>query len=160
MGRTKPLRDSISVTVLEDQIFEWVKERYEASHARSMTDRVLEVADAAIRPYEVWIPLATSVVEEPVRIGRVLLKTFPREFFDEWRNRTAAGMRTASTDEQAKALTSIDGRRTLLQGLTLAVAEVTAEPIRAKELALVYTEEALAGMGPRRPIPNHLVQAD
>src|SRR5215510_11206966 len=45
MVKTRQLRDTVSVSSLSDQIFKWVKARYEGTDIRPMTNRVLAAFD-------------------------------------------------------------------------------------------------------------------
>src|SRR5436305_885055 len=56
--KSPDFRNTVSVTLLIDLIFEWLKEKYKQATTQSMVEYVLSECEKRIQDYEVWIPIA------------------------------------------------------------------------------------------------------
>lgn len=133
-------RNTVSVTLLIDLIFKWLKERYRQTNSQSMTDYVLHEGEQKIQDYEVWIPIAWTHIESELEFGSVKFKPIIREMIDRWEQDT----RREHPEAEEVTDKYFEARRKDLLGLAAATINLRAEPIRAYEIALEETEDAIA----------------
>jgi hypothetical protein len=138
--KSPDFRDTVSVKLLIDLIFAWLKERYRQTNSQPMTDYVLRECEKRVQDYEVWIPIAWTRIESELEFGNVKFKTITRGMIDRWEQ-----------DERKKHPEAKEGidkyfeeRRKDLLGLAAATINLRAEPIRAYEIALQESEDAIA----------------
>lgn len=134
------LRNSVSVTVLMDLIFEWIEARYTNNTSLSMTEYVLHQANQKIREYEVWIPIAATRVQSQFEFGNMQIRTITRAMLDEWE----AEDRQAHPEVSSANDVFFERWRKALLGLAAATIRIRAEPTRAYELASAEAERTLA----------------
>lgn len=142
MQKVKTLASVVSVELLSDLIFDWIKLKYAAESVASMTEYVLAECETQIQEIEIWIPVFMLHVQSDVTIGRVTLKTITRTIIDEWRD---GFLSQAKDDATVSAVEQfITKQRKKLQGFAAATISLTAEPRRAKEFAFEEAEQAIA----------------
>lgn len=133
-------RDTVSVKLLIDLIFAWLKGRYRQTDSQPMTDYVLRECEKKIQDYEVWVPIAWTRIESELEFGNVKISTITRGMIDRWEQ--------DDRREHPEAQAGLDGyfeeRRKDLLGLAAATVKIRAEPIRAYEIALQEAEDAIA----------------
>jgi len=140
MQRTKELYRKVSVTLLTNLIFDWLKDKYKNTTDLSMVEYVLNKCEGKIQELEIWIPIAMLHIQSEIKIGQITLKTITREMFDHWRTE-AKRKNLAETD---KLKEWFDEEQKVLQGLAASTIKLCAEPERGFEIALEETEKSLS----------------
>jgi len=139
MQKSPELRDSVSIQLLIDLIFEWVKNSYLRTTGHAMTDYVLMESEKRIKTLEVWIPIASTHVQSEFQFGKMTIKTITRAMLDRWE----AEFRQSHPDVPAGPDEFFLKWRKDVLGLAAATMEIKAEPIRAYELASNEAERTL-----------------
>lgn len=141
MHKVKTLHTAVSLRLLIDTIFDWVRHRHQASPVPGMTEYVLAECEKRLEEVEIWIPVYMLHVQSPFTIGRVTLREITRAIIDEWH-----GGMLAQVPEASKAVVEhhLSKERAKLQGFAAATLKLHAEPERAAEIAFEEVEEALA----------------
>jgi hypothetical protein len=139
MRRPKQLYSSVSITLLVELIFDWMRAKYTDQAVPTMTEYVLRECENRVQDLEIWLPIAATHVQSELRIGKIILKTITRETIDRWRDQCL----TDTPEDEVKLMLLFDRERKILQGLAAATMKVVAEPKRAFELALEETEKAI-----------------
>jgi hypothetical protein len=162
----KPLKPYLSEKAVDDLLFRWLRSRYKEPQAVSpgqntvgaaeaglaaeaaqppeqggtLTSFLLTEAPKLIAAHEIWLPIATLCIEEPLALGDVVLRPIGPEQIDQW---TAhwANAPEAKPDEVESAR---DRLRKQIQGLAAATITVNAEPRRAEEIAIEAGEAAVS----------------
>jgi hypothetical protein len=133
-------RDTVSVELLIDLIFAWLKGRYKQTNSQSMTDYVVSECEKMIQDYEVWIPIAWTRIESELEFGNVKIRTITRGMIDRWEQ----DERRKHPEAQEAIDKYFEERRKDLLGLSAATMNLRAEPIRAYEITLQESEDAIA----------------
>lgn len=145
MQARKELRNFVSIRFLKDELFDWIKDRYRGNADENMTAQVLQQCEAAVRELEVWMPIAKTYIGQELKIGRCTLKPLSSVVMKEWEdnwNTEVEGVDPIELEQiKAQYMTKL---RKNLQGLAAATIKVTAEPVRAWELARVRGEETVS----------------
>lgn len=140
MQRTKGLCKRVSVTLLTDLIFDWMKDKYKKTTNLSMVEHVLSKCKESMQELEIWIPIAMLHIQSEIEIGRITLKTITKEMFDRWRAETEK----KNLGDNDKIQKMFDKEQKEVQGLAAATIKVCAEPKRAFEIALQETEKSIS----------------
>lgn len=140
MHKAPDLHMSVSVTLLIDLIFDWVKEQYTRATTFPMTEYVLAECEKRIKDYEVWIPIASTYIESEFEFGKMKVKTITRELLDRWE----AEFWQTHPERPPRADEFFLRWRKKVLGLAAATIELRAEPKRAYELASSEAERTLA----------------
>lgn len=138
MQKRKELNKWVSVTLLTDLIYDWIKNKYKKVTDLSMVEYVLGKSQESIQELEIWIPIAELYVQSEIKIGRITLRTIKREMFECWR--TAIVNANPADNDQIQ---NFDKEQNKIQGLAAATMKLEAEPIRAFEIALEETEKSI-----------------
>jgi hypothetical protein len=133
-------RNTVSVELLIDLIFEWLKEKYKQTNPQSMIEYVLSECEKRVQDYEVWIPIAWTRIESELEFGNVKVKSITRGMLDRWE----ADIRREHPEAEAAADKFFEERRKALLGLAAATINLRAESRRAYEIALKEADEAIA----------------
>jgi hypothetical protein len=142
MQKAKALKNTVSLSLLSDVIFDWIARRHQSLPTPPMTEYVLGECEKLIREIEIWIPIYMLHVQSEVTVGRVTLRTITRKMLDDWRE----DFLSKATDDATRAAVEqfILKQRGSLQGFAAAAVKVVAEPLRASELAFEQAEQAVA----------------
>lgn len=141
MQKSKTLRNTVSVTLLSDLIFNWVTLTYKSVPTAPMVKYVLGEGEKQIQDIEVWMPIFMLHVQSDLMIGRVTLRTITRKMIDEWR----AGYLAQATEDAVPAVEEfILKQQGRLQGFAAATIKLSAEPTRASEIAFEEAEQAVS----------------
>ncbi len=138
MQRRKELHEWVSITLLTNLVYNWIKDKYKNLTDLSMVDYVLGKSEESIEELEIWIPIAELYVQSEFKIGRVTLRTIKKELFECWRT---AIMNSNPADNEK--IQNFDEEQNKIQGLAAATMKLEAEPIRAFEIALEETEKSI-----------------
>ena len=139
MQKIKELFARVSVDLLSDFIFDWIKDRYANTTNLSMVDYVLKKVEESIQEFEIWIPIAMLSIESEIQIGKVLLRPLNKEIFDKWRTK----IENDPVDKE-KNLILLEKERKELQGFTVAIMKISAEPKRMAEIAFEEAEKSIS----------------
>lgn len=141
MHKSRALQNAVSLGLLIDLIFDWVRHRHQDEPVPQMTDYVLGECEKRLEDVEIWIPVYMLHVQSTLSIGRVTLTEITRAMIDEWHG----GMLT-QVPEESKAVVEhhLSQERTKFQGFAAAILKMRAEPERAAEVAFEEAEQSLA----------------
>jgi Apea-like HEPN len=135
---SESLRLRVSMTFMVETVFEWMRLRYQGKTSQPMAEYVAGRCESEIAEHEVWIPVAGTEVGTEIDMGKVVLKPVDQSRWQrwvaEWHSRRPEGV------EAIQRFLSDIGTELV----SVAAIKVTAEPIRAVELALEETEDALS----------------
>lgn len=140
MQRTKTLRERVSIKLLIDSIFDWVKNRYRNTTNLSMIDFVLKNCEGELKEVELWIPVALLLTQSEIKLGKITFKTISREMIDNW----STEWKTNNPDKGDKVEPLFDKKRGKIQGYAAATIKLYAEPERAYEIAQEEAERAIS----------------
>jgi hypothetical protein len=140
MQRTVTLRNTVSVELLIDLIFNWVEQRYKKLLTIPMTEYVLDECEKQVEELEIWLPVSMLRIASELVIGKITFKTITREMLDIWQ--AQGPPKTPEIEAIVKQF--IDQRRREMQGYAAATIKVVAEPERASQLALEEAERAIS----------------
>ena len=136
------MRDLLGGALIRHTVFDWVRERYANTTHQGMTEYVLSRCSAKVTEADIYIPIAFTLIQSQMKIGRVTLSEFSGEMFDAWESDVRSW--NGPSDAQEKLLQGIATNRQRFQGRAVAVVRIVAEPQQAFEIALEETEVALA----------------
>ena len=128
---------TVSETFVVDRCFEWLRQRHLEITRSGLTDFVFDECTKHIIALDVWLPLIGLDVESDLELGNIIFKPVQQADWRRW-----------VSDWQTKQAAEIPRLRQFLLGvetdrLIAAVYRTVAEPIKAVEVALKETEEAL-----------------
>ncbi len=95
-----------------------------------------EAASREVKAQEIWLPIPTVSISRPFKIGAVEFRRVTKAMMDDYATSVGAG-------PTSKESSSFDHVRTKLQAVTAAVVKVTAERIKAAEVAALESESAI-----------------
>jgi hypothetical protein len=131
------LKSTVSETFVVDRCFEWLRRRHLKRTSLGLTNFVFEECARHVTALEVWLPLVGLEVETGLGLGKVVLKAIRqpdwRRWVSEWQS-----MQATKVLKLRQFLIDVE-----TDCLTVAAYRTIAEPIRAVEMALEKTEEAL-----------------
>lgn len=142
--KTKSLHDKVSIKLLKNLIFEWLKNRYRQSTTASMTQYVLAECEKRVQEIELWLPLAMLYIQSDIQIGRIIVKTVTKEMIDAWHRGIESQIISQGGTVEPPLQQHFIEERQELQGLAAATIKLMAEPDRASEIALEEAEKAVA----------------
>ena len=128
---------TVSETFVVDRCFEWLRQRHFESTWFGLTDFVFDECARHVIAMDVWLPVIGLEVERELELGEVIFKPIRqpdwRRWVSDWHTRQAAEiprLRQFLLDVETDCL-------------TMAVCRTVAEPIKAVEIAIEKSEEAL-----------------
>ncbi|MCA1636394.1 MAG: hypothetical protein LC802_22560 [Acidobacteria bacterium] len=141
MHKSRAIQNAVSLGLLIDLIFDWVRLRHQAAPVPQMTDYVLGECEKRLEDVEIWIPVYMLHVQSPLTIGWVTLTEITRAMLDEWH-----GGMIAQVPEESRAVVEhhLSQERSKFQGFAAATLKMRAEPERAAEVAFEEAEQCLA----------------
>ena len=81
----KEVRDVVSLVTIRKAFRDWVVGRYANTTSDFMTRYVLGRCGSDVAETEILIPIAATMIEGEIQLGRVTLKTFSRDMFESWK---------------------------------------------------------------------------
>jgi hypothetical protein len=138
--RTQQFRSAVGLNLIESTIFDWMRDKYRKTTGVPMSEYLITHCQVKIKALEVWLPVAMTSLEQPLKIGRVTLRPLTKETFDGWRGK----IRSRSARDLAAIDLSFDLEQKDLQGFAASTIKCVAEPERALEMATEESERALA----------------
>ncbi len=133
---------TISQTAVEDQVFEWIRDRYTGNNQVELMEDVLPKLQSKVAELEIWVPIAQLRIEADVYIGKIVLRPMSEEVITQW----LADLLKLGENKEHEVVTEFFDKKIKkkLQGWPAGVIKLTAEPIAAREIALQETERSLA----------------
>lgn len=144
MQKQKPFHNYISLSFLEDVVFDWVRERYCGTTTQNLLDFSVPRYEATIEDVEVWIPISYTYTQINFAFANIIIKTFSQSMFDDMRRRYVSV--DIPEENRAGFLRTLDHYQEKIGGLAAATMTVTAEPRRAYEIAQEQAEKMVALM--------------
>jgi len=138
--RIPSLREAISLKVVKDEVFEWIKLRHKDQISQSLLDFLLPRLESVIKETEVWIPIFGMEIESNFSVGRVLFQTITKSMIDKWFTELIKGK---SDEEVNKLKEYFDKERRQIQGFAAGTMILMADPVRVGEIALYEIERML-----------------
>jgi hypothetical protein len=135
------IRDVISLRVIKDEVFEWIKLRYKNQTIQSLLDFILPRLESIIRDIEIWIPIFGMEIESSFQVGRVLFQPITKSLIDKWYVEVTKGR---SEEEISKLKKYFEKKQKQIQGLAAGTQVLKSEPERASEIALQEIERMLS----------------
>jgi Apea-like HEPN len=134
---SEALKEQVSMTFIVEAVFEWIRNRHQQTATQSMTEYVLDRCANAIAGLEVWIPIAGTEVEVEINMGKVVLKSVDQTIWQRW----VSGWQARQPEGIEKIQTFLTEIGT--ERISVSAMKVTAEPIKAVELAVEESDNAL-----------------
>ena len=136
------LYEKVNTEFIYETIFGWMKDKYSGKMKEEMIEFFIKKCVEEIKPFEIWVPIAQTVVEEEISIGIVKIKNMTVEVFDKWEEE----LLNISKDEDHSASIKkfIEKERKVKQGRSVGVVKIEAEQKRAEKIAFEKVEEALS----------------
>ncbi|MGA2611357.1 MAG: hypothetical protein ABSH01_28250 [Terriglobia bacterium] len=132
LQRAGRIRPYVSVRCLINTAFRWVKKRYRGETNEPFTGYVLRECATLVKESEIWIPLFHVYIQTELSVGKIRFKTLTREMLDSYLERV---LKSLPQENQAAFQVQFDRTRSRLQGCAAATIALTAEPLRAQEVA-------------------------
>lgn len=134
-------KGTVSIELLEDLLFDWVKLKSRNETELSMTEFILSECEKQIKEYEVWIPISLLYIQSPFVLGKITFRAITKSMIDDWETRDLS----KAKEKEIEAIKIYFERiRKDIQGFATATIKVEAEPIRAYEIAFEETEKAMS----------------
>jgi hypothetical protein len=119
-----------------------MKDKYSGKMKEEMTDFFVKKCIEEIKPFEIWVPIAHTVVEEEISIGIVIIKNLTVEVFNKWEEELLNISKYENHSASIKKF--IEKERKDKQGRSVGVVKIEAEQNRAEKIAFEKVEEALS----------------
>jgi len=132
----------VTVSLLTDLVFDWIKQSHRQATDESMTDYVLHECEKRIMEAEIWIPISYFYIPRPLVFGEITFRAITKAMMDEWETSVLA--KCTNDKERAAVKTGIERRRRKFQGLAVATMKFAAEPDRAHEIAYEKTDKSVS----------------
>jgi hypothetical protein len=132
----------VTVQLLTNLVFDWIKEAHRKTIEVSMTDYVLHESEKRITEAEIWIPISHFFIPHPFVFGRITFRAITKAMMDEWE--TSALAKCTTDEERTSVKTGMERRRRKFQALATATMKIEAEPDRAYEIAYEETDKTVS----------------
>jgi hypothetical protein len=143
LQQVSTIRPHISIRCLTNSAFNWLKKRHRGETEEPFTGFVLRECASLVQDSEIWVPLFNVSIQSEFSVGRIKFKTLTREMFDSWLERM---QKNVPQERQPGLQVALNRTRSRLQGHAAATTAVTAEPLRAQELAGEEAEYSIAAL--------------
>ncbi len=135
-------RDTISLSLLSELIFDWIKRRHRGTSNSSMSDFVLTECEKQVQELEIWIPISLLFIASPFTLGKITFKAITKAMIDDWE--AAKFSKLTKPEELDSARQFFERLRKDIQALAAAIIRLKAEPRRAYEIAFEEAEKAMS----------------
>ena len=132
----------VTVQLLTNLVFEWVKETHRKTISTSMTEYVLNESEKRITEAEIWIPISHFFIHHPFVFGSITFRAITKVMMDEWE--TSALAKCTTDEERTAVRNGMERRRRKFQALATATMKIEAEPDRAYEIAYEETDKSVS----------------
>lgn len=164
LSRKKGLRDRVSYEFVHDTIFTWFSEKY-SGHIKQdiqflsyLSEKMSEVIDE----YKIAIPISFLTIQNPFRIGKIVIDFLRNSLFDEYEKKSLESAK--DENEMDKIKQGILKIRKKYQGKACATITLKAEKNKAIEIAKIETDNSLSVLQFFSPsalipeIPNYIAR--
>jgi hypothetical protein len=137
------LSSKLSRSFIENSLFAWLKKKFKQEDVdTSFLDFLGRQAALAIQSITLWTPVSHLEIEVPFPVSQSELRPLSRSVIDEWERKV---LPLSNRNGNVSAL--FDKLRKDFQGLAAVVTKVSAEPERAREIAMEESERVTAVLG-------------
>ncbi|MGD0695635.1 MAG: hypothetical protein ABSB82_12355 [Terriglobia bacterium] len=143
LQETQTVRPYVSVRCLMESSFQWVKKRYRGEIGGPLTAHVLSECAQKIETAEIWLPLFHVYIQNEFSVGKIKFKTLTGEMLDRYQERA---LECVPEEGKVAVKMHLDRDRSKFQGSAAATIEVTAEPLRAQEIASEEADYSIAAL--------------
>src|ERR1035437_204255 len=155
--KSASLYEIANVAYIYDKIFEWMELKYLGQAEGEMMYYFIQKIEKDIHNYEIWVPIAHTIIEDEFQIGIVKVISLSKEIFNQWES----GLIKIAKDEshRNRIIESMAKERREKQGYAVAVVNIQSEAKRAEEIAYEKVEEALGLLrilSPAAGLINHI----
>jgi hypothetical protein len=141
--RTGNLRRALGSAFIKERLFEWLREtRVKSLSGAPFCQYLRQQAQSAVETVTAVVPIYGLIARCTFRLGRVTIRPMSEGMFRRWNEIIAA--RPASASDRAALLTEFEKFRREHQGKAAVTLSVTAEPARAREVAIEEADRTLA----------------
>lgn len=141
MQKSTNPRDVVSLQLLSELIFDWLKQKHRGASVPAMTEYVLAECEKQIEEMEVWIPISLLYIQSPFILGKITFRAITKTMVDDLEASVKA--KCTKPEEFDSVQQFIERIRKEIQGLATATIKVEAEPRRAYEIAAAESENAM-----------------
>jgi len=132
VSNEKSIKHRVSLEFIEGKIFQWVVKTYKAKKAEStMSYFLLDEFEDAVREYKIRFPLLYLDIAQPFKIGNATFEFLTKEFFDDF-------LEYKKNKKESKSNEGLDVMRKKYQGRVFVSYIVSAEKLKAEEIALAH----------------------
>lgn len=145
----------ISVDLLSELVFEWVKLKYLGKTKENAIEFILEESEKHIEEAEIWIPIQHLHLESPFVLGKVTFQVITKKFMDDYEESSLSRCKSEKDIEGIKYY--FNRKRSEIQNRAVAIMKINAEPEQAYKLAyeeLERTMNILRFFSPVNLFPN------
>ena len=138
--RTKQYTTAISLDLVQNELFEWMKSRYRGETNLPFLDFSQPRMEAEIKEIEIWVPIHSLLIQSNFSLGKIQFQIITKALIDRWE----AALIENKTEEKANQTRDFfKGERKEIQGLAAATIKLVAESRRAGQIALDEIERTL-----------------
>jgi hypothetical protein len=135
-------RNTVSISLLSELIFDWMKHRHRGESNLLMTDFVLAECEKRVKELEIWIPISHLFIVSPFTLGKITFKAITKTMVDDWEaSRLSKLTKPEALNSNRQFFESL---RKDIQALAAATIKLEAEPRRAYEIACEEAEKAMS----------------
>jgi hypothetical protein len=142
MNKSITPRGVVSLNLLSELIFDWVKQRHRGISIPPLAEYVLAECEKQIKELEIWIPISHLYIQSAFVFGKITFRAITKAMMDDWE--ASALSRVTEAEEIEGVRKGIELRRQKVQGLATATIKVEAEPKRAYEIAFEETDKTVS----------------
>ncbi|MBA4371522.1 MAG: hypothetical protein C0402_01530 [Thermodesulfovibrio sp.] len=142
MQRIQPLFKFVSAKSVSKMIFEWLRDKFKQLTSNVMTEYVVTKLEGEIREHELWFPVAFLHIQSEIRLGGVIFRSIKGEQINKWQQQWEN--QTTNPEGKQHIAELFLRKRKQMQGLAVAIYQVTAEQERAFEIAFEESNKAIS----------------
>jgi hypothetical protein len=131
----------VSVKYIYKIIFEWMCLRYTGKMQDEAINYFVSKCEQDIQSYEVWIPIAHTIIDGEFQVGAIKFTNLSKEIFDTWEAESI--IKAPNESRKVTSEKFYEKERKRKQGFAVAVVKVEGEKKRAEEIAYEQVEQAL-----------------
>lgn len=139
--RATGIKEFGSLTFVKEVAFDWLQDEFAKKPHPPFTEHLLSALKAALRNYEVWIPIPFTSIEKDIAIGRAVIRNISADLITTWTKGFYEPDRSPADREKAHQYETKLRRE--LQGGAAGYITCRAERVRAMELAFSEVRKSL-----------------
>lgn len=122
-------RRTLSRSFIEKVVIQWLQSRFAQAGPNSLSEAIAQASRKAVRPLELWAPIANLEVQTRFKIGPVDIAPMTRAMIDELETQA----NTAAPEQRENTARVFDNLRRRMQGLAAIVFKADGEIGKIKE---------------------------